>query len=165
MDRRSWLQLMAILTAAQEAQSQQRGGATAPSAEGAGRGGRGESAVPNPPMRVTKQQVIGALILMGLEFQDAELEMMMRGVNQALSSYETLRKADVPIDTEPAFAFHPGPQPKDARNTLAACRKPRYLTSYRTLVALVGSANRFSMRSTADWGDRKSTRLNSSHLG
>jgi Asp-tRNA(Asn)/Glu-tRNA(Gln) amidotransferase A subunit family amidase len=99
---------MAILTAAQEAQSQQRGGATAPSAEGAGRGGRGESAVPNPPMRVTKQQVIGALILMGLEFQDAELEMMMRGVNQALSSYETLRKADVPIDTEPAFAFHPG---------------------------------------------------------
>src|ERR1039457_4441935 len=108
MDRRSWLQLMAILTAAQEAQSQQRGGATAPSAEGPERGGRGESAVPNPPMRVTKQQVIGALILMGLEFQDAELEMMMRGVYQALSSYETLRKADVPIDTAPAFAFHPG---------------------------------------------------------
>jgi Asp-tRNA(Asn)/Glu-tRNA(Gln) amidotransferase A subunit family amidase len=59
-------------------------------------------------MRVTKEQVIGALKLMGLEFQDAELEMMMRGVNQALAGYEALRKADVPIDTEPAFAFHPG---------------------------------------------------------
>jgi Asp-tRNA(Asn)/Glu-tRNA(Gln) amidotransferase A subunit family amidase len=89
------MQLMAILTAAREARSQQRGR-------------RGEGAVPNPPMRVTKEQVIGALKLMGLEFQDAELEMMMRGVNQALSGYEALRKADVPIDTEPAFAFHPG---------------------------------------------------------
>ena len=89
MNRRSWMQLMAILTAAREAQPQQRG-------------------EQNPPMRVTKQQVIGALQLMGLEFQDAELEMMMRGVNQALSGYEALRKVDVPIDTEPAFAFHPG---------------------------------------------------------
>src|ERR1035438_4648417 len=95
MDRRSWLQLITILTAAREGQAQQRGG-------------RGESAVQNPPMRVAKEQVIGALKLIGLEFQDAELEMMMRGVNQALSSYEALRKADVPMDTEPAFAFHPG---------------------------------------------------------
>src|ERR1035438_834896 len=112
MDRRSWLQLVTILTAAREAQSQQRGSAATPSpvpaGEGAGRGGRSESAVSNPPMRVTREQVAGALRLMGLDFQDAELDMMMRGVNQALSTYEALRKADVPIDTEPAFAFHPG---------------------------------------------------------
>jgi Asp-tRNA(Asn)/Glu-tRNA(Gln) amidotransferase A subunit family amidase len=95
MDRRSWLQLITILTAAREAQSQQRGG-------------RGEGGGQSLPMRVTKEQVVGALALMGLEFQDAELDMMMRGVNQALAGYETLRKADVPIDTEPAFAFHPG---------------------------------------------------------
>jgi Asp-tRNA(Asn)/Glu-tRNA(Gln) amidotransferase A subunit family amidase len=95
MDRRSWLQLIAILTAARDGQAQQRGG-------------RGESGVGNPPMRVTKEQVVGALKLLGLEFQDAEVDMMMRGVDQALSTYEALRKADVPIDTEPAFAFHPG---------------------------------------------------------
>ena len=95
MDRRSWLQLIAILSAAREAQSQQRGG-------------RGEGGGQTPPMRVTKEQVVGALALMGLEFQDAELDMMMRGVNQALAGYEALRKADVPLDTEPAFAFHPG---------------------------------------------------------
>jgi Asp-tRNA(Asn)/Glu-tRNA(Gln) amidotransferase A subunit family amidase len=82
------MQLMAILTAAREAQPQERVG--------------------NPPMRVAKEQVIGALKLMGLEFQDAELDMMMPGVNRALSGYEALRKVDVPIDTEPAFAFHPG---------------------------------------------------------
>src|SRR5205807_2303840 len=31
-----------------------------------------------------------------------------RGVNQALYSYEALRKVDVPLDTEPAFTFKPG---------------------------------------------------------
>ena len=65
MDRRSWLQLITILTAAREGQAQQRGG-------------RGEGAVGNPPMRVTREQVVGALKLMGLEFQDAELDMIDR---------------------------------------------------------------------------------------
>ena len=108
MDRRTWLQLIAVLTAAREAYPQQRGGTTPPPAEGAGRGGRGQGGLQNLPMRITKDQVVGALKLMGLEFQDSELDMMLRGVNQAISNYETLRKADVPIDTEPAFAFHPG---------------------------------------------------------
>jgi Asp-tRNA(Asn)/Glu-tRNA(Gln) amidotransferase A subunit family amidase len=108
MDRRTWLQLIAILTAAREAHPQQRGGTTPPPAEGAARGGRGQGGSQNLPMRITKDQVVGALKLMGLEFQDSELDMMLRGVNQAISNYETLRKADVPIDTEPAFAFHPG---------------------------------------------------------
>ena len=91
MDRRTWLQLIAILTAARDANAQQ----------GAGRG-------PDQPMRVTKEQVVGALQLMGLEFQDGEIDMMLRGANTALSNYEGLRKADIPLDTEPAFAFHPG---------------------------------------------------------
>jgi Asp-tRNA(Asn)/Glu-tRNA(Gln) amidotransferase A subunit family amidase len=95
MDRRTWLQLITILGAAREASAQQRGG-------------RGQGGNQNLPVRVTKEQVVGALKLMGLEFQDSELDMMLRGVNQALSNYESLRKADVPIDTEPAFAFHPG---------------------------------------------------------
>src|ERR1039457_7565398 len=83
MDRRTWLQLITILAAAREAHPQQRGGATTPPAEGAGRGGRGQGGLQNLPMRVTKEQVIGALKLMGLEFQDAELDMMLRGVNRS----------------------------------------------------------------------------------
>ena len=59
-------------------------------------------------MRITKEQVEGALKLIGLEFQDAEVEMMLPRVNGALTSYENLRKIDVPYDTEPAFTFHPG---------------------------------------------------------
>ena len=98
MDRRTWFQLMTILTAAGEARAQQ----------GGGRGGRGQAADAAPPPRVTKDQVVAALKLMGLEFQDAELDMMLRGVNQALGNYESLRKADVALDTEPAFFFQPG---------------------------------------------------------
>src|SRR5580765_4737006 len=108
MDRRTWLQLITILTAAHEANAQQRGGTTPPPAESAGRGGRGQGGGQNQPMRITKDQMVGALRLMGLEFQDAELDMMLRGANTAIGNYEALRKADVPIDTEPAFAFHPG---------------------------------------------------------
>ena len=56
MDRRTWLQLITILAAAREAHPQQRGGATTPPAEGAGRGGRGQGGLQNLPMRVTKEQ-------------------------------------------------------------------------------------------------------------
>ena len=105
MDRRTWLQLLTILSAAREA-SAQRGGTTPPPDSAPGRGGRG--GFQNQPMRVTKEQVTAALKLIGLEFQDSEVEMMLRGVNSALINYETLRKTDIPLDTEPAFAFHPG---------------------------------------------------------
>ncbi len=71
-----------------------------------GRGGRGGQ--PQQPMRVTKEQVSAALVLLGLEFQDAEIDMMQRRVSQALGNYEALRKLEVPYGTEPAFAFHPG---------------------------------------------------------
>src|SRR3954463_2772701 len=107
MDRRTWLQRTPPPPAGGKAYPQQGGGAAPPPAEGAGRGGRGQGALQNLPMRITKDQVVGALKLMGLEFQDSEVDMMLRGVNQAISNYESLRKADVPIDTEPAFVFRP----------------------------------------------------------
>jgi Asp-tRNA(Asn)/Glu-tRNA(Gln) amidotransferase A subunit family amidase len=88
MDRRTWLQLLSVLAAARPASGQ----------------GRGQQ----QPMRITKEQVTAALALLGLEFQDAEIDQMLRRVNGSLFSYEELRKIDVPLDTEPAFAFHPG---------------------------------------------------------
>jgi Asp-tRNA(Asn)/Glu-tRNA(Gln) amidotransferase A subunit family amidase len=96
MDRRTWFQLIGILSAACPGYSQQR-------PAGAGRGQQ-----PQQPMRVTKDQVAAALKLLGLEFQDSEMESMLRGVNQALGNYESLRKLDIPLDTEPAFCFQPG---------------------------------------------------------
>jgi Asp-tRNA(Asn)/Glu-tRNA(Gln) amidotransferase A subunit family amidase len=101
------MQLIAILTTASEARAQQRGSATPPDTAGRG-GGGGRGGFQNQPMRVSKDQVTGALKLMGLEFQDGEVDVMLRGVNQALFGYEGLRKVDVPLDTEPAFTFRPG---------------------------------------------------------
>ncbi len=96
MDRRTWLQLIGILSTVGEANSQQRPA------------GAGPGQQPQQPMRVTKDQVAAALKLLGLEFQDSEMESMLRNVNQALGNYESLRKLDIPLDTEPAFSFRPG---------------------------------------------------------
>jgi Asp-tRNA(Asn)/Glu-tRNA(Gln) amidotransferase A subunit family amidase len=91
MDRRTLVQLISVLAAARPAISQDRGG-------------RGQQA----PMRVTKEQITGALQLMGLEFTGPEIDMMLRPVNQALSSYEALRKEEIGYGVEPAFHFQPG---------------------------------------------------------
>jgi len=34
--------------------------------------------------------------------------MMLPGINRAVTGYASLRAVDIPLDTEPAFAFHPG---------------------------------------------------------
>src|SRR5215475_10181350 len=81
MDRRTWMQLITILAAVREGQAQQRNG------------------FQQQPMRIDKSQVVGALQLLGLEFQESEIDMMMRGVNSAIASYESLRKAEVPLST------------------------------------------------------------------
>src|SRR5262249_54794080 len=80
MDRRTWMQLLTILATVRESASQQRG-ATPPAADSAGRGGRGQGGFQQQPMRIEKSHVVGALKLLGLEFQDSEVDLMMRGVN------------------------------------------------------------------------------------
>jgi Asp-tRNA(Asn)/Glu-tRNA(Gln) amidotransferase A subunit family amidase len=51
-------------------------------------------------MRATEQ-------LIGIEFTEAQEAMALSAVNRNLAGYETLRKIDVPLDTEPAFRFKP----------------------------------------------------------
>src|SRR5438445_4984956 len=45
--------------------------------------------------------------LIGIELTDAQEAMAQRGVNNNLDNYEAVRKIDIPLDTEPAIAFHP----------------------------------------------------------
>jgi Asp-tRNA(Asn)/Glu-tRNA(Gln) amidotransferase A subunit family amidase len=63
---------------------------------------------PSPtPLRVTKDMLRGAEQLFGIELTDAQKQMALQNVNSNLERYETLRKIDVPLDTEPATLFHP----------------------------------------------------------
>ncbi|MBO0859268.1 MAG: amidase [Chloracidobacterium sp.] len=62
--------------------------------------------------QVTKETLHAAEQLIGIELTDAQEAMALPGVNRNLASYEALRKIDVPLDTEPAFAFHPAPPGK-----------------------------------------------------
>jgi Asp-tRNA(Asn)/Glu-tRNA(Gln) amidotransferase A subunit family amidase len=106
MNRRTWVQLISVLAAARPALPQQRGAVGATGATGATDGaGRGRGQV---PMRVSKDQMVGALKLMGLEFNDAELDMMLPSVNRALGNYEGLRQVEIGYGVEPAFHFSPG---------------------------------------------------------
>jgi Asp-tRNA(Asn)/Glu-tRNA(Gln) amidotransferase A subunit family amidase len=98
MDRRTWLQLLTALAAARPSSAQ----------PAQGRGGQGRGAQQQQPLRVTKEQIQAALKLFGLEFEDAEIDMMLRNVNRGLGNYEALRKLDVGYGVEPAIVFHPG---------------------------------------------------------
>ncbi len=59
------------------------------------------------PLHFGVNAIKGAERVIGLDFTDAEEEMMLRGVNRNLDSYEVLRKLDIPLDTEPAITFRP----------------------------------------------------------
>ncbi|HEV8188556.1 MAG TPA: amidase [Pyrinomonadaceae bacterium] len=67
---------------------------------------------PTPPLRVTKDMMHATEKLIGIELTDAQEAMALGGVNRNLDAYEANRKIDVPLDTEPAIAFHPAPAKK-----------------------------------------------------
>ena len=62
---------------------------------------------PTPAPRISKEMMHQAEQLIGIELTDAQEAMALGGVNRNLDSYEAIRKIDVPLDTEPAIAFHP----------------------------------------------------------
>ncbi|MFS8086116.1 MAG: amidase, partial [Acidobacteriota bacterium] len=62
---------------------------------------------PTPSLRITKDMIHNAEKVIGIELNEKQEEMALPGVNRNLDSYETVRKIDVPLDTEPAIVFHP----------------------------------------------------------
>ncbi len=106
----------------------------APSADAQGRG-------PEPPMRITKDQLHDALEILGLEFTEEQRDMMLPGVNRALANYEVLRKINIPLDTEPAFHFRPAlpgkePTPRASNFKPARVVKPASFTDIEELAFL-----------------------------
>ena len=59
------------------------------------------------PLRVSREMLKAYEKLISIELTDAQEAMALANVNRNLESYETLRKIEVPLDTEPAIAFHP----------------------------------------------------------
>jgi len=82
LGRRDWLRLLAVLSAVR--------------ADGAD--------VQSP---ITKESLAQALRLIGLDFPPDQQALMLPVINRQLAQFEDLRRIDVPLDTEPAFAFHP----------------------------------------------------------
>src|SRR5688572_17186609 len=68
---------------------------------------------PTPAPRITKEMLQQAEKLIGIELTDAQEAMALGGVNRNLDAYETNRKLDIPLDTEPAIAFHPSRPAKE----------------------------------------------------
>ena len=84
-----------------------------------------------PVQRVTREMMHAAEQLMGLEMTEAQEALALPGVNRALGGYETLRKIDVPLDTEPAIRFQPALpgkkyQSRPSRPRLGQVELPKY---------------------------------------
>jgi Asp-tRNA(Asn)/Glu-tRNA(Gln) amidotransferase A subunit family amidase len=56
---------------------------------------------------LTKEQLRQALALIGLEFKDEYLDLMLPSVTRALTNLKDLRALPIPLDTPPAFRFDP----------------------------------------------------------
>ncbi len=64
---------------------------------------------PQPPRepKLAKEQVLEAGRVIGLEFTDDELKLMLSGVSENLGAYERLQKIPLENDVPPALAFSP----------------------------------------------------------
>src|SRR5262245_21888912 len=74
-----------------------------------------QQSTPETPLRISKAPLDCGQQIFGVDFNDAEEDAALRGVNRSLESFEQLRKVDIPLDTEPAVTFRPylpGRRPK-----------------------------------------------------
>src|SRR5688572_19038831 len=97
--RRSFIKLLSALGIATASKPDILGQTATPSPS--------PSPSPTPVPRITKEMMHEAEKLIGIELTDAQEAMALAGVNRNLDAYETVRKIDIPLDTEPAIAFHP----------------------------------------------------------
>jgi Asp-tRNA(Asn)/Glu-tRNA(Gln) amidotransferase A subunit family amidase len=76
---------------------------------------------------ITKDMLAHAETIAGLEFTDAERELVVEGVNRNLQAYEQLRTVKVPNSVHPALAFDPllpGREPEVRQRVSRRSRRP-----------------------------------------
>jgi Asp-tRNA(Asn)/Glu-tRNA(Gln) amidotransferase A subunit family amidase len=99
----------------------------APGSSPAAQGQRGAA-----PPKFGKDALKGAEEVIDIHLTDAEEEAALPGASRNRDSYDELRKLDVPMDTEPAIAFHPalpGKEPKghSTRNAKLVVGRPGHV--------------------------------------
>jgi Asp-tRNA(Asn)/Glu-tRNA(Gln) amidotransferase A subunit family amidase len=104
LPRRTWLKLISVLAAMPAPATALPAAPQSPPPTGQGQG-RGR--VQQVPQRVSKEMATAALATLGLQFTDAQVDMLLPTVNRTLASYEQLRTIDIPLDTPPALLFSP----------------------------------------------------------
>jgi Asp-tRNA(Asn)/Glu-tRNA(Gln) amidotransferase A subunit family amidase len=62
---------------------------------------------PQAPQKITREMITGAEQVAGLTFTDAERDMMIQNLNNALQSFEQVRAVPLPNPVLPALVFHP----------------------------------------------------------
>jgi len=108
MNRRSFVKLLPAAGAAGIVATRSRGRLRAEAEHLDNPASESQSQAPSRrPAPVSKEALHAAEQLIGIEFTDAQEAMALPGVNRNLVTYQSLRKVEVPLDTEPAFSFHP----------------------------------------------------------
>jgi Asp-tRNA(Asn)/Glu-tRNA(Gln) amidotransferase A subunit family amidase len=106
---------------------------------------------PQTPQRITKEMLHTAEQLIGIELSDAQEAMALSNVNNYLNSYETLRKIEIPLDTEPATAFHPALPGKKFNKKRATTRAKS--KSAKATAPPAGSLEQVAFYTAAQLGD------------
>ncbi len=85
----------------------------------------------------TRDQLRQALAFFGLDFKDGQLDMMLPGLGRTVASYSSLRKINVPLDTDPAFTFNPlfagKPMPAAGAGKFQASKAPKSLPPFKNI--------------------------------
>ena len=55
----------------------------------------------------SRDQLRQSLGLLGLDFKDEQIDLMLPSITRSLANYASLRKIEIPFDTDPAFTFSP----------------------------------------------------------
>jgi Asp-tRNA(Asn)/Glu-tRNA(Gln) amidotransferase A subunit family amidase len=75
--------------------------------------------------KISKEMLEDAERIAGLEFTDEERELLLRGVNGQLESYETLRTVELANSVPPALVFNPVPAGMTVDRTRRPSRRSR----------------------------------------
>ncbi|MFN0107750.1 MAG: amidase [Blastocatellia bacterium] len=114
--------------------------------------------------RVTREMMQATEKLIGIELTEAQENMALPGVNRNLTNYENLRKIDVPLDTEPATAFHPAlpGKLKTYRQRAAKSAKPAKSAATKTVAPKFASVEELAFATVAELAELVRTRKVSS---